>query len=197
MASRAAAAPAVAHGSSSRRRPAATQLLLVLALAAGAARSVAAVAPGAAPSSLSAAGPSCVEGFFNTTARHYAGDPECAYLVQAAFAAVSADQCPDGGGGTGSPLHRCLAASEATIAAWSAFLDRCPLANVLQQGSGRRGAYSCFPKLESVQAFEDYARSSGSGSRGVAASGAGVGRRRGGGASAALAAAAAAAALLL
>jgi hypothetical protein len=60
------------------------------------------------PSSLTVAGPDCIEAFYNTTANQYATDDDCTFLVNQAFAATALNKCPLGGTAAGSPLHKCL-----------------------------------------------------------------------------------------
>ncbi|WIA35174.1 hypothetical protein OEZ86_003643 [Tetradesmus obliquus] len=94
-------------------------------------------------SSLTVAGPNCIEAFYNTTAQHYAKDESCTFLINQAFAATGQSGCPQGGTGKGSPTHQCMQKTAGATAAWVAYLTQCPLSNVLTGGKG----FSCFQDL--------------------------------------------------
>ncbi|WIA14986.1 hypothetical protein OEZ85_001694 [Tetradesmus obliquus] len=107
-------------------------------------------------SSLTVAGPNCIEAFYNTTAQHYAKDESCKFLINQAFAATGQSGCPQGGTGKGSPTHQCMQKTAGALAAWVAYLTQCPLSNVLTGGKG----FSCFQDMTSPSDFESYANGS-------------------------------------
>ncbi|KAI8474576.1 MAG: hypothetical protein J3K34DRAFT_407468 [Monoraphidium minutum] len=66
--------------------------------------------------------------------------------------------CPAGGAAAGSPLQKCMAATQTAVIAWTDYVTSCPVLRIRRRTPDARSAadgFSCFPKYDSPSEFRE------------------------------------------